>query len=345
MLSNGGGDIATNNAIGTGALNSNTTGASNVAVGYQALPTNTTASNNTAVGYQSGYSNTTGVITAIGAYALYANTTGIGNTAVGGFDGTNSSALRFNTTGINNTAVGTAALAGNVTNSYSTAVGYQAIKQATGDSNTSVGCFSGEATTTGSQNTYVGQYAGYNNVSGSNNTCIGRDASLSSGTANNQIVLGVSVTSAGDNYFTFGKASNAVFNQFTSNASWTRISDGRLKTNVANDNLGLEFINKLRPVTHKWKPSNEIPQELTRHYNEENQMDTDVVLNGFIAQEVKQALDECGSPVFGGWMEMDDGSQAISREMFIFPLINAIQELNAKVDAQALEIAALKATP
>jgi hypothetical protein len=71
-------------------------------------------------------------------------------------------------------------------------------------------------------------------------------------------------------------------------------------------------------------------------------MDTDVVLNGFIAQEVKQALDECGAPVFGGWMEMDDGSQAISREMFIFPLINAVKELKATVDAQAARIAVLE---
>jgi hypothetical protein len=62
-------------------------------------------------------------------------------------------------------------------------------------------------------------------------------------------------------------------------------------------------------------------------------MDLDAVMNGFIAQEVKQALDECGSPVFGGWGELDDGSQNISREMFIMPLINAVKELKAEVDS------------
>jgi hypothetical protein len=65
-------------------------------------------------------------------------------------------------------------------------------------------------------------------------------------------------------------------------------------------------------------------------------------MNGFIAQEVKEALDSIGNPVFNGWSVEPDGTQAISREMFVMPLVKAIQELNAKVEAQAAEIAALK---
>ena len=46
----GGGGIATNEAFGTGALKSNTTGNYNTASGHQALFSNTTGSDNTASG-------------------------------------------------------------------------------------------------------------------------------------------------------------------------------------------------------------------------------------------------------------------------------------------------------
>ena len=92
----------------------------------------------------------------------------------------------------------------------------------------------------------------------------------------------------------------------------------------------MDFINELRPVTFQWKPSNEFPKEWDE-YNEENQMDTDTVMHGLIAQEVKSALDKAGIDTFGGWEQSKDGMQNISREMFVFPLIKAVQELSAKV--------------
>jgi len=55
---------------------------------------------------------------------------------------------------------------------------------------------------------------------------------------------------------------------------------------------------------------------------------------GLIAQEVKQAMDNHGITDFGGWdQEENTGIQAISQEMFVYPLIKAVQELSAKVDA------------
>ena len=75
-----------------------------------------------------------------------------------------------------------------------------------------------------------------------------------------------------------------------------------------------------------------MPKELTEHYNEENQKDTDVVMHGMIAQEVKAALDKSGVDTFGGWSERLDGSQSISREMFVIPLIKAVQELSAELE-------------
>ena len=62
-------------------------------------------------------------------------------------------------------------------------------------------------------------------------------------------------------------------------------------------------------------------------------MTTDVTMHGMIAQDVKAALDKAGVDTFGGWSEdSDDGSQEISQEMFVHPLIKAVQELSAEVE-------------
>ena len=66
-------------------------------------------------------------------------------------------------------------------------------------------------------------------------------------------------------------------------------------------------------------------------YSEEETMDTESVMNGFIAQEVKEALDAGDYGAQGVWSVEPDGTQAVSREMFITPLINAVKELSARV--------------
>jgi hypothetical protein len=99
----------------------------------------------------------------------------------------------------------------------------------------------------------------------------------------------------------------------------------------------------LRPVTFTWKPSNEIDSSLP-YYNEVNQRDTNTVIHGLIAQEVKAALDAEGCSTFNGWdAGNEDTIQAISREMFVSPLIKAIQELSAANEALTARIAALEA--
>jgi trimeric autotransporter adhesin len=324
-----------NNAFGVNALGANTTGANNVAVGSHAMGTNTTGVRNVAMGHFALYENVSGNYntaigyealnistasnnTAVGYHCLVANTTGASNTAVG------YQALDANTTGTLNTAVGVAALTTCTTGSSNTAVGYAAMATAsTGTDNSCFGKNAGENMTTGIQNTLIGSNAGQGLAAlttGSNNVMIGMNSYATAG-AVNQIVIGTDIcVGQGDNYFTFGKTGNRVYNQYTVDANWARTSDGRLKRNVNDMSLGLSFVNKLRPVSYQWKPSYEVPQELVTQYNEENKMDLGVVMHGFIAQEVKAALDEVGSTyTCGVWSEGSDGTQAVSREMFIMP--------------------------
>jgi trimeric autotransporter adhesin len=348
-----------NNAFGFDALAVNETGNFNAAFGVEALKTNTTGNQNSAFGEGTLKLNTTGSFnSAFGTIALRDNTTGANNTAVGW------NALLVNTTGANNTAVGYQALDANTTGTLNTAVGVAALTTCTtGSSNTAVGyaamatastgtdnsCFgknAGENMTTGIQNTLIGSNAGQGLAAlttGSNNVMIGMNSYATAG-AVNQIVIGTDIcVGQGDNYFTFGKTGNRVYNQYTVDANWARTSDGRLKRNVNDMSLGLSFVNKLRPVSYQWKPSYEVPQELVTQYNEQNKMDLGVVMHGFIAQEVKAALDEVGSTYnCGVWSEGSDGTQSISREMFIMPLVKAVQELSAQVTALQAEVNTLK---
>ena len=96
------------------------------------------------------------------------------------------------------------------------------------------------------------------------------DAKTSSGTAANCIAIGVGMSAAASNTFSFGKASNVVSNTFTSNATFTRVSDLHKKTNIKDTDLGLNFINELRPVTFNWKPNTEFPT----HYKDYSEQKT-----------------------------------------------------------------------
>jgi hypothetical protein len=108
-------------------------------------------------------------------------------------------------------------------------------------------------------------------------------------------------------------------------------SDIREK-NLIGDSIGLDFINKLHPVTYTWKvggytsestKDNLIPAAGTRHHY------------GLLAQEVKQAMTDCGITDFGGWLIADvndsESLQMLRYEEFIAPLIKAIQELSARI--------------
>ena len=66
---------------------------------------------------------------------------------------------------------------------------------------------------------------------------------------------------------------------------------------------------------------------------------------GLIAQEVKTAMDTHNITDFAGWHESDnsaDDLQGVSYEMFVMPLIKAVQELSAKNEALLTRIEALE---
>jgi len=272
---------------------------------------------------------TGGCNVAMGNNALRYNTTGGCNTALG------RNALICNTTASNNTAVGYQSLYSNTTGDYNTAIGYNTLcKHTTGSDNTAVGLFSQFNTTTGIQNASLGNASGCTLTTGSCSTFLGYNTQPSGATTSNEIVIGHTLTSQGAGYVTIGRnlGSDYIYNQFTVNASWTRASDERIKKDIETDTLGLDFINNLRPVHYRKKSGSELDPSLKGY--DENDTKQRPVEHGFIAQEVKQALDDAGvdASKYGVWHQGNDGIQAISREMFIMPLVNAIKDLKKEID-------------
>jgi hypothetical protein len=205
----GAGAVSTNTAVGSGALQANTTGSVSVALGYQAGYAKTTAGANVAIGHQSQYAGTTGDDNvSVGTYALYnntgANNVAIGSVALGNAANTGSSivavgrdALRNNTTASNSTAVGYQAGYSNTTGTANVFLGYQAgYTQTTGGAgagaNTYLGYRAGYLAT-GYYNTFVGIQAGENST-GAGNTFVGSTGSYASGqsmtSGNNNTILG-----------------------------------------------------------------------------------------------------------------------------------------------------------
>jgi hypothetical protein len=175
-IGKGGGDVASNTALGASALNANTTGNNNAAVGYEALYSNTTGSRNSAVGYWSLRNNTTGSNnSAVGREALLNNTTGNSNSAVG------INALYSNTSGSNNSAVGINALYSNTSGGSNSAVGFNA------------GRYIEDGTTA--------------NTVTANSVYLGADTKALANNQTNQIVIGHNATGLGSNTAVLGNDS------------------------------------------------------------------------------------------------------------------------------------------
>ena len=199
----GSGNLASNTAIGSGALSANTAGIANTAIGVNALSSNTVGNVNAAFGFGALKANTTGVDnTATGSNALMSNTIGSSNTATG------NNALLLNTTGSNNTATGNYSLSANTIGNQNVATGLNALKSNTiGSFNVATGFESLSANTTGSNNTATGTNALLSNTTGDNNTTTGFESLKANTTGFQNTATGTNAllsNTTGDNNTTTG---------------------------------------------------------------------------------------------------------------------------------------------
>ena len=140
----------------------------------------------------------------------------------------------------------------------------------------------------------------------------------------------------------------------TSSRRWAEVhvgdlieySDVNLKYDIEDSSLGLDFINNLRPVAYK--------QVLTNDYSEIDEYGNSAIEEpkagvnkhyGFIAQEVKQVMDDMSltHQDFAGHVpDYGSGESLRYREIFAVA-VKAIQELSAKNDELTARIEVLEA--
>jgi len=181
-----------------------------------------------------------------------ATATGSGNTAIGAF------ALEKNTTGKDHVGIGSYALYSVTTGGYSVAVGSSALQNfQTGNFNCAVGRSSLQSLKTGSNNVGIGgSDAGAYADSSANSTIIGTEAgsisTLLTGGTNNTLLGYRAIPSTGtvSNEITLGNSSIATIRAQVTTI--TSLSDARDKTDILPLNYGMNFIEKLKPVSFVW---------------------------------------------------------------------------------------------
>jgi hypothetical protein len=197
---------------------------------------------------------------------------------------------------------------------------------ATGTNNVCIGTNSGRNLTTGSNNTLIGTVSATTTVlvtSGSNITTLGYLAAPTTATVSNQVTLGnSSVTSLRCQVTTI-----------------TALSDARDKTNIIDLPVGLDFINKLRPVKFTWamreKDFDENGDEII---NPNNGVDN----AGFIAQELDEVETSENVDFLHLVLKDNPDKMEASYGKLLPVMVKAIQELSAKVESLTQELTALK---
>ena len=317
-----------NTLVGFGAGVNITSAEKNVIMGYAAGNTMTTTDDTVLIGYAAGYNlnhgNNSGIV-AIGQDCLFSaatvssiNLTAIGNTAGYYCSGSNGSVLLGYEAGKGHSS--------GWSGGYNTCIGYQAGDSFDGSGaayNTLVGKECGDGITTGAYNTGLGAACAFD-IDADNQTCVGYGATTDSA---NDIAIG-----------------NTSVDEVKGQVDFTTFSDERIKTDIIDGDLGLDFINLLKPRKFKKVCPANYPDAI-RKPSDEGEIDPETgektpfiwtdaqankVWDGLIAQEVKTAIDSCET-TFSGWNEESNSKQLLTYSTLIIPLIKAVQELSAKV--------------
>jgi len=219
-------------------------------------------------------------------------------------------AYQSNTTGHNNVSIGILSLNHNTTGCRNVAIGNNALNR----------------NETGEFNTAIGMSAGYN-VSGSYNTLLGAGTDIRE-TYHHCTLLGDGSTVTGSSQVQLGNTNVTVYAQ---TAVQTR-SDARDKVEIQDTVLGLDFIKKLTPRQFKMN-SRELyfEQDKQRDYTAKNDGSKagKRFHQGFVAQEVKQVIDEMGVDFAGYQDHKINGGQdvlSLGYTEFIAPIVKAIQQ-------------------
>ncbi len=313
----------TNTILGCGAGTLYTTGTRNTAIGCGAGRA-TGASRKVSLGYKAGllsYGGSDNVLVGslVGVSNYFGNTSVIIGQNAGYF-------TQYNTVGI---GAGALRLG---TNSGVTSIGAQSVCNSGNKSGiTAVGYRAGH-TNTGNNSVFIGELA-----AGS----AGGDCSVAVGSCAGRFGTNTNTTQIGfyaydgnynSNRFVLGKYGHTDAYIYV---AWTNCSDARDKTNIENlpNNLGLNFVRKLRPVSFKFDYRKEYMYKCGFEFGDKDGTLKKPQTNyGFLAQQIEQSANELNVKFDGvSYDEYNDGYTLKTLEL-LSPIVKAIQELNNELD-------------
>lgn len=322
-LGRGSGNYITNTVFGCCAGSTNTKGQQNSSIGYKAGGT-IYASYNVSLGYKAGFGIDYGANNVIvGSLANSNSNTDIANSVIIG----KSAGLGYQKGSV---GIGVNSLSGGTSNA-TVALGMNTLTCGTKDGIVAVGHRAGQYNT-GCFGVFVGGKAGYyaygncsiavgfnagNQYNNTNSVHIGYNNNYLNGTSNIFVL--------GD-----GNAYGYVC------AAWTVVSDLRDKTNVENlpDNLGLNFIRKLRPVSFKFDYRDDYMYKCGFEYGiKDGTLKKNGTVYGFLAQEVEQAAKDLNVNFDGVIHNEFDEKYRLKTLELLSPIIKSIQELNNELDS------------
>ena len=269
-----------NVAIGADAGSAVSDGTSNVLVGHNAGTAITTADSVTALGYHAHRLATGGYNVAVGAGAMGAACSGGNNVAVG------QSAMASAAAGCSdNVAVGALAL--------------HSLNHNDGDKNVGIGYHAGRYYETTATTTPGSASPDGNNTAGANSIFIGYDTRSAESDRTNEIVIGHTAVSNGSNTITLGNDDTSSIH--CNDTSIAALSDRRIKRDITDNNVGLDFVERLATVNYKRLNPADWPEEIRSHrYRVEEQQElvtpaveaAEAVYEDVVVVEAREAVEE-----------------------------------------------------
>lgn len=319
----GGGAVVTNTAFGRFAMANNgacprnaalgirtvqQNGTDAIGIGYRAHVYNGNALRNTMVGSSAGansYSNSNK--TSVGTYAGYfqsPSSVSIGNVA-----------------NANNTNKPESVAFGHYANCSpcGVSVGFQTGQQRSQACTTNFGAWAGQFNTSNTLNISVGFYTARFSGGSANTIHVGWYAYNHNGyTTANQTSIGRNTNSTACVW-----------------VAWSNVSDNRDKTNInpLTDNLGINFIRKLRPVTFNWDKRTEYQDKCGFEYGiKDGTLVEEKEDYGFIAQEIEVAAQQVGEKFDAVFYGDYQDAYSVSHLDFVAVLTKALQKINDDLD-------------
>jgi len=334
-----------NVAFGAYALRNVTTGDYNTSVGFYSLFSLNSGNGNTAVGYRAGHTLTSGTCNTFLGYKTYLHSLACAcnrNTAVGVY------ALRT-LRGNNNTAIGTGALThGSICTigSSNVGIGRSGGCYVTGDCNVAIGttskAYSGCAVNVG-----CNRYGGNASVGIGHSGYGGGACSIALGMNSralgaHTIVIGYNAGNSNACHIQWGNSSNNVVNCIW--PRWTVPSDQRDKANIQSldPKYGIEFIKKLKPKTFNWDNRETYVRECGFEFGQKDgTLANSEERYGFIAQEIKETINELGIK-FDALGGEENDAYRVKYSDFIAPMIKTVQEISERLELLDEEVIKLE---